>query len=248
MVEGVVMAALTTFLNTLQMGLGVAPDFEPRRFFRIPEKSLHLSGAGPRPTVEVTDPDAEWVERVQKGDLDAFEALVQRHNRRVYRTLVGLLGDPDQARDAVQDTFLKAFQNLNRFEGRSKFSTWLVSIATNTGLQILRDRRNEESLDTDESGEERFRPRQVRAWTDDPEQLYSKSEIRTLVQQNIMRLPAKYRVVLVLRDLEQLSTGDAAAALGLGIPALKARLLRGRLMLREALAPHFIRGAQEVRR
>jgi RNA polymerase sigma-70 factor (ECF subfamily) len=165
---------------------------------------------------------------------------MNRHSRRVYRTLVGVLGDPEEARDAMQDTFLKAFQHLSSFQGRSSFSTWLVSIASNTGVQRLRDRKPAESLD--DSGlesEDGFRPRQVQSWTDNPEQLYSKAEMRALVETSVMRLPAKYRVVLVLRDLEQLSTEETAVALGLGIPALKARIQRGRLMLREALAPHF---------
>ena len=84
-----------------------------------------------------------------------------------------------------------------------------------------------------------LRPRQIRAWSDDPEQLYSKSETRSLVEQGVLKLPAKYRVVLMLRDIEQLSIEEAAAALNLGIPALKSRHWRGRLMLREALTPHF---------
>jgi RNA polymerase sigma-70 factor (ECF subfamily) len=145
----------------------------------------------------------------------------------------------------MQDTFLKAFQHLGNFQGRSKFSTWLVSIASNTGLQLLRDRKRVQSLDDDVvETDEGFRPRQIRAWSDDPEQLYSKSELRGLVENHVMKLPAKYRVVLVLRDIEQLSIEDAAAALGLGIPALKSRHLRGRLMLREALTPHFTASAE----
>ena len=172
---------------------------------------------------------------------------MNRHSRRVYRTLLGVLGDPEEARDAMQDTFLKAFQHLSGFQGRSSFSTWLVSIASNTGLQRLRERKPAESLD--EAGpdsEDGFRPRQVQSWTDNPEQLYSKAEMRALVENGVMRLPAKYRVVLVLRDLEQMSTEETAAALGLGISALKARILRGRLMLREALAPHFAARTKEV--
>jgi RNA polymerase sigma-70 factor (ECF subfamily) len=122
-----------------------------------------------------------------------------------------------------------------------------VSIATNTGLQRLRDRESLDSLDEDGAdSEEKFRPRQIRAWTDNPEQEYSQNEMRHLVESCVMKLPAKYRVVVVLRDLEQLPAEDAAAALGLGIPALKSRLLRGRLMLREALAPHFAKRASEV--
>ncbi len=87
--------------------------------------------------------------------------------------------------------------------------------------------------------DEGFRPRQIRPWTEDPEQLYSKTEIRALVEESVMKLPAKYRVVLMLRDIEQLSIEETATALGLGIPALKSRHLRGRLMLRESLTPHF---------
>ena len=95
--------------------------------------------------------------------------------------------------------------------------------------------------------EEEFRPRQVRAWTENPEQLYSAAERRgLLVERWMLKLPAKYRVVLVLRDLEQLSNEETASALGLGIPAIKSRLCRARLMLREALAPHFAAKAERI--
>jgi RNA polymerase sigma-70 factor (ECF subfamily) len=115
-----------------------------------------------------------------------------------------------------------------------------LRIASNTDLQRLRDRRPSESLDDAGAGsEEDVRPRQVRTWADNPEEMYSAAERRRLVEQGMLRLPAKYRVVLVLRDIEQLSTEDTATALGLGIPAIKSRLCRARLMLREALAPHF---------
>ena len=104
-----------------------------------------------------------------------------------------------------------------------------------------------ESLD--DSGlesEEEFRPRQVQAWGDYPEQSYSRTEMRALIENGIMELPAKYRIVLILRDIEQLPTEDVAVALGLEIPALKARLLRGRLMLRESLSPYFTKSAKGV--
>jgi predicted DNA-binding protein (UPF0251 family) len=99
---------------------------------------------------------------------------------------------------------------------------------------------NVESLDEDGRVEEdEFRPRQVRAWQDDPEQLYSQAETRELVEKAVMRLRPKYRVVVMLRDIEQLSTEEAAQTLGLSVPALKARLFRGRLMLREWLSKYF---------
>ncbi len=114
-------------------------------------------------------------------------------------------------------------------------------------MQRLRERRPVDSLDdAGPAGEEGFRPRQVRAWTPDPEELYSRVEMRSLVEKSIMALPAKYRVVVLLCDLEQLPADEAAAALGLGVPALKSRRLRGRLMLREALAPYFAGNSREV--
>lgn len=147
---------------------------------------------------------------------------------------------------AAQDTFLRAFQHIANFQRRSKFSTWLTTIASNTALQRLRERRPVESIDEGPDADEGFRPRQIRAWDDDPEQLYSKDETRGLVEKELMKLPAKYRVVLVLRDIEQLSGEEAAAVLGIGLPALKSRLLRGRLMLRESLAPHFSAGTKRM--
>jgi RNA polymerase sigma-70 factor, ECF subfamily len=238
--EAVVITSLANFLNTLQFGIGAKADFPPRNvFLPVSAKVANLSTPEARPTGNNDDPDAEAVAGVQGGDVDAFEDLINRHSRRVYRTLVGILGNPEEACDAMQDTFLKAFQHLGNFQGRSKFSTWLVSIASNTGLQLLRERKRVQSLDDDVDTDDGFRPQQIRAWSDDPEQSYSKTEVRALVEDHVMKLPAKYRVVLMLRDIEQLSIEETAAALGLGIPALKSRHLRGRMMLREALTPHF---------
>jgi RNA polymerase sigma-70 factor (ECF subfamily) len=244
--EGVVVTAFNTFFNTLQMGLGTTPDVIPRR--RFGPDDGHRLAAAERPSEPVqVDPDAGLVARAQSGDLDAFEDLVNRHTRRVYRAMVGVVGSFDEAQDATQETFLKAFQHIGSFQSRSKFSTWLLTIASNTGLQRLRDRKPMESLDdAGAEPEEDFRPRQVRAWDENPEQLYSAAERRGLVERGMLKLPAKYRVVLVLRDLEQLSTEETASALGLGIPAIKSRLCRARLMLREALAPHFAARAERI--
>jgi RNA polymerase sigma-70 factor, ECF subfamily len=250
MVEAIATTAFANFLNTLQICLRAEPDFTvPELVWAARENRSNLLSPESRPTDECVsvDSDLEIVDAVRGGNVDAFEKLIERHSRRVYRTLVGILGDPEDARDAMQDTFLKAYQHLGNFQARSKFSTWLVSIATNTGIQRLRERRPLESLDESRAdSEENFRPRQVKAWAEDPEQLYSQVERRQLVESSVRKLPAKYRVAVVLRDLELLSTEEAAAALGLEIPTLKTRLLRGRLMLREALAPHFAKRANEV--
>jgi len=241
-VEGVAMVALTNFLNTLQSGLGTVPDFPPHRVFTPKDLYPELNQA--RPTTDASraedDPDSVLVARVQSGDAEAFEDLVRRHSRRVFGVLSGVVGNIDDARDATQDVFLKAFEHIGTFQGRSKFSTWLTSIAINTGTELLRRRRPTEILDESDV-DEGFRPRQIQSWTDNPEQVLAASQLRDLVREGVLRLPQRYRTALILRDLNQLSTEEAAAALGLSIPAMKARILRGRLMLRESLAPHFIR-------
>jgi RNA polymerase sigma-70 factor (ECF subfamily) len=224
-VRGVVSAALNTFQNGEKIVNPAQPETPP----------THKTFPA--------DPHAELVARIQRGDVDAFEEIMERHSRRVYRTLIGVLGNADEARDGMQDTFLKAFQHISDFEGRSKLSTWLVSIASNTGIQRLRERRPEQSLEHDDS-DETFRPKELRAWSDDPEQLYAKAELKALVEEGVMKLPAKYRVVLMLKDIEQLSIEEVGGALGIGIAAVKSRVLRGRLMMREALAPHFAKSAR----
>jgi len=239
--EGVVMTALTNFLNTLQMGLGTTPDFTPKRVFA--PKDLYPFSPQSRPISDAApseDPDAALVERVQNGDIDVFEELVRRHSRRVFGVLAGIVGNMDDVRDATQDVFLKAFEHIDSFQGRSKFSTWLISIAINTGTELLRQRKPSEPLEEVDEGEG-FRPRQIQSWADNPEQLYAGSQRCDLVREGVLRLPEKYRVAVLLRDISQFSTEEAAIALGLSVPALKARLLRGRLMLRESLAPYFIR-------
>ena len=237
-VEAIAIAALTNFLNTIQVGVGAVPDFPARRIFSA--KDLYLRPAESRPTSDALppDPDGELVVRVQQGDTDAFEELVRRHTRRVFGVLAGIVGNVDDVRDITQEVFLKAFEHIDRFQRRSKFSTWLISIAINTGTELLRQRKPTESL-TEEEDEE-FRPRLVQSWADNPEEVLAASQRNQLVREGVLRLPQKYRVAVILRDINQLSTEEAAAALGLSVPALKARLLRGRLMLRETLAPHFL--------
>jgi RNA polymerase sigma-70 factor (ECF subfamily) len=240
--EAVLMVGLTNMLNVVQAGLGSEPDFKPRVVLQ--PKEVNPAAESERPMLGLplaeeamsADPDAEFVARVKAGETDAFEELVRRHGRKVYRSLIGILGTAEEAEDALQDAFLKAFQHLPEFEGRSRFSTWLVRIALNTGLQRLRGRKDFETLDDDS---EEFRPRRIQAWQENPEDLYSREELRRLVETEVMKLPAKYRVALMLRDLEELSTEEAANALGLTIPGLKARVLRGRLMLRESMVAYF---------
>jgi len=240
-IEAVVVSGLANFLNTLQAGVGATADFPPRKVFG--PKDLYLFSDRFRPISDTTfpeDPDSALVARVREGNIDVFEELVRRHSRRIFGTLAGLVGNIEDARDATQEVFLKAFENIGRFQGRSKFSTWLTSIAINTGTDFLRRRKPSESIEETQD-DEGFRPRQVQKWADDPERLLAASQMNELVRDAVLRLPEKYRVAVLLRDINQLSTEEAAAVLELSVPALKARVLRGRLMLRESLAPHFVR-------
>jgi RNA polymerase sigma-70 factor, ECF subfamily len=256
--EAVVMTSLTRFLNTLQTGLGTVSDFPPRRVFSPPAGAdVNLSPAPARLIIETgrrlpaerpaEDPDASLVALVKNGEVDAFEELVKRHERRVYRTLIGVLGNAEDAEDGAQHVFLKAFARLGTFEGSSKFSTWLIRIAMNEGIERLRRRKDEESLEGLEEAAlgdtEPFRPRLVQAW-EDPEALYARTELRELLERELLKLPPPYRMAVILRDIEQFSTAEAAEAMSLPIPTLKTRLARGRLMLRESLANRFQRSPQ----
>ncbi len=244
--EALVMTGLSMFLNTVQMGLGVTPDFEPGRVF--PRAAVNPFAVSPHQTAEIgvskdvggEDPDQALVSAAQAGDMRAFEELVRRHHQRVYRTLIGISGNPSDAEDDVQNVFVKLFKNLGKFRGASRFSTWLTRIAINEGLERVRSRRPTESIEVDDDEEAPYRPTQVQMWVEDTEQVFSRVQVRALVEQAILALPEKYRTVVVLRDIEQLTTEETAAALGLGTATMKTRLLRGRLLLREALAPHFI--------
>jgi RNA polymerase sigma-70 factor (ECF subfamily) len=247
--EAVLMVGLTEFLNAVQSGLGTEPDFKPRVTF--PLKEVNPAVDPERQILErpltydsvSDDPDLEVVRRVKEGDTEAFEELVRSHGRRVYRSLIGILGNAEEAEDALQDCFFKAFQHLAEFEGRARFSTWLLRIAINTGVQRLRGRKDFASLDEES---EDFKPRSIRAWNENPEDLYSREELKRLVEREVMKLPVKYRVALMLRDLEELPTEQAANALGLTVPGLKARVLRGRLMLRESMVSYFARTSAGV--
>jgi RNA polymerase sigma-70 factor, ECF subfamily len=183
------------------------------------------------------------VEAAKKGDIGAFEELVRRYDRNVFRIAQHITQNREDAEDVVQDAFLKAYGNLAQFQGQSKFYTWLVRIAVNEALMKLRRRRPERtvSLDQDVETDEDTIPREVADWSPNPEQQYNQAELRELLQKTIQGLPAGFRTVFVLRDVEGLSTEETAEALGLSIPAVKSRLLRARLQLRERLNKYFKR-------
>lgn len=190
--------------------------------------------------------DLELLERARRGDTSAFYELVRQYERSVYWTAFGLLGNAADAEDITQETFLKCFQHLDQFRGESKFSTWLTQIAVNEARQRLRRQRPDlyESLEAGAEAKDSGRWLSLFTvdWRENPEQQYAAEELRRIVTEAVQSLPPIYRSVLLLRDLEQMTSEEVAQALGLSLPAVKSRLLRARLQLREKLTPHFRRG------
>ena len=195
---------------------------------------------------KVGEPPSEesiLVEAARSGDIGAFESLVRRYDRNVFRIAQHITQNREDAEDVVQDAFLKAYQNLGQFQGQSKFYTWLVRIAVNEALMRLRRRRPERtvSIDEDVKTEEDSMPREIADWSPNPEQLYTQAELKDILGKTIQGLPPSFRTVFVLRDVEGLSTEETASALELSVPAVKSRLLRARLQLRERLNKYFKR-------
>jgi len=193
------------------------------------------------PATEEIHPDVALVERAKAGDEAAFEQLIRQYDRQIFRIARHITQNKEDAEDIVQDTFLKAYQKLHQFQGNSKFYTWLVRIAVNESLMRLRKRRNSKtvSMDEDVQTEEGSVPRDFADWTPDPEQQYGQGELGEILRKTIAGLPPGFRSVFTLRDVENLSTEETAEALGLSVPAVKSRLLRARLQLRERLARYM---------
>jgi RNA polymerase sigma-70 factor, ECF subfamily len=188
-------------------------------------------------------PDVALVERVRAGDVSAYDELVRKYERQIFRISQHITQNREDAEDVMQDAFLKAYEKLDQFQGNSKFYTWLVRIAVNESLMRLRKRRTGKlvSLDEDVETEEGSVPRDVADWDPDPEQSYSQTELAEILRKTIQGLPPGFRVVFTLRDVDGLSTEETAETLGLSVPAVKSRLLRARLQLRERLSRYFRR-------
>jgi len=184
------------------------------------------------------DPDLPLVEATANGDLAAFEELVRRYDSRLLRVAQQVTRNLDDARDAVQETFLKAFQKLHQFQRNAKFSTWLIRIALNESLTKLRKRRFSE-LPLEYDSPDGDLPVDLADWSPNPEQLCGRAELREILRNTLETLPPSLRVVFVLRDIEEISIKDTAEILDLQPTAVKARLFRARLLLREKLSKHF---------
>jgi RNA polymerase sigma-70 factor (ECF subfamily) len=192
-------------------------------------------------TLDTVDEDLALVEASTSGDIAAFEELVRRYDRKLLRIAQQVTHKLEDAEEVVQETFLKVFQKLNQFQRNSKFSTWLIRIALNESFLKLRKRRSyaqESPLEYEDPNGDHL-PLDVADWSPNPEQLYSRSELQEILRKALEELLPALRVVFVLRDVEGLSIKEAAAVLDLHPSAVKARLYRARLQLREQLGKYF---------
>ncbi len=199
-------------------------------------------------TVPEASDEAALVAKARVGDPSAFTELVQRYDGKIFRLARHIMQSPEDAEDVLQETFLKAYEHLHDFHGDSKFYTWLVRIAVNQSLMKLRKRRGDRVLSLDEAidiGEDTV-TREIAVWEGNPEQKYSQTEIREILAKAVESLPPIFRAVFALRDIEELSTEETAAVLNLSVPAVKSRLLRARLRLREKLTRYFKRKGEDV--
>jgi len=192
--------------------------------------------------------ESALVAQAKAGDQNAFAELVNRYERKIYRLAKNITRNDEDAEDVLQDAFLKAYTHLDNFKGDSKFYTWIVRIAVNEALMRLRKRKTDRTVPLDEPvelGEETVQ-REIAVWEDNPEQQYSQEEWRRILDEAVESLKPDFRTVFVLRDIEELSTEETAETLGISVPAVKSRLLRARLALRETLTRQFKRKGENL--
>jgi len=191
--------------------------------------------------------DPELVARAKAGDAEAFGVLVERHESKVYGLCLKMLGNPEDAEDCLQEVFIKAFEALPRFREEARFSTWIYRIATNACLMRLRKRKLETvSLDQPVDLGDGSVTRDVEDWSADPAADVMTDELGDVLTEHINELEPDNRIVFLLRDIHGMSTGDTATVLGLSVPAVKSRLHRARLFLRERLTSYFAHGGASV--
>jgi RNA polymerase sigma-70 factor, ECF subfamily len=192
--------------------------------------------------------ESALVARARQGDNVAFNELVTKYSRKIFRLAKHITQNDEDAEDVLQETFLKAYGHLGDFQGQSKFYTWIVRIAVNESLMKLRKRKSDRTVPLDEpvdTGEDTV-VREIAVWEDDPEKQYSQDELAKILDEAVQSLRPAFRTVFVLRDIEELSTEETAESLGISVPAVKSRLLRARLQLREKLTRFFKKKGDDV--
>lgn len=199
-------------------------------------------------TIAPTFDETSLVAKAKAGDPAAFAELVNHYDRRVFRMAKQITQNDEDAEDVLQETFLKAYSHLDDFQGNSKFYTWLVRIAVNEALMKLRKRRSDKTVPLDDpidTGEDVV-AREIAVWDENPEDTYSREELGKILDEAVQSLKPAYRTVFILRDIEEMSIEETAEALNLSISAVKSRLLRARLQLREKLTRQFKRKGDDA--
>jgi len=183
------------------------------------------------------DPDQDLLRGVLGGDRKAFETLVGRYQSKVYRLAMGLTHNAQDAEEILQEVFLKVYQNLAEFEGKSAFSSWLYRIALNTTYMKLRERRgtNLVSLDDVANQLEEISLDQEAKWSSRPDEQLHTAEAFAIIEKAVEKLPEEFKSVLILRDIEGFTNEEVGEILDLSVPAVKSRLHRARLILRQRL-------------
>jgi RNA polymerase sigma-70 factor (ECF subfamily) len=178
--------------------------------------------------------DQEIVDRVKAGDTALYEIIMRRYNQRLYRVARAILRDDAESEDVMQDAYVRAYQHLGQFAGRAPFSTWLTRIAVHEALARARNRKRNPQLDDDfeEDGELLMNMAEP---APGPEDNASRAEVSQLLEEAVLGLPEQYRIVVALRDIEEMSTAETAATLDLTEENVKVRLHRGRAMARNWL-------------
>ena len=182
------------------------------------------------------------IQALRLGDRREFARLVDAYSGPLYRLALKMLGNASDAEDALQNTFIKAFQHVDKFEGRSSLSTWLYRIASNEALMLLRKRHPETTfsdIPSEDEDDKNYDPVQITDWCCLPEEELLSAEARTVLDRAVEHLPETLRIVFVLRDIEDLSIQETSQVLGLSVTAVKTRLLRARLRLREELSSYY---------
>jgi RNA polymerase sigma-70 factor (ECF subfamily) len=188
--------------------------------------------------------DEEVVCRVRAGETALYEVIMRRYNQRLYRVARAILHNDGEAEDVMQDAYVRAYEHLGQFAARAPFSTWLTRIAVHEALARLRQRNRNQSLDdTEYDGDQTM---QMTSKSLDPEQSASGSQLRDLLEEAVLDLPEHYRTVIMLRDIEELSTAETADALDLTEDNVKIRLHRGHGMIRSWLYERIGAGAKEA--
>lgn len=190
------------------------------------------------------DDDLELVRDAKQGDFDAFDALVKKHEQRVFSLSLRIVRSRHDAEDVVQQTFMSVVEKIADFREEARFSTWLTRIATNHALNLLRKRAVRKTVQlADEHRDEGYddvpHPEYIAQWRETPEQIAGRRETQRLLAEALDKLDDKYRLVFLLRDVEGLSIEETSQALDISVSNVKVRLLRARLMLRERLTREF---------